>query len=655
MNLAAPAVNTFTNQGGTKMKAISKILSLILAATMALSAFSIAAFADPAIGTATMTVKLTDEAGNPLASNATLAPGDVFNVVLNLQTDYYVGSTSFVWHYDSTIFQPARDGVAFTAGTADGKGITSSNAITGPDYFFTFPGDNPTDHNDNGQWLYHATGMTLSGRVNCDPSKSGNALYYPPSWIGTRQGVVIGDRTYYLTDVLPYYYDVGYINFMVNCGLGSPSGGVLETLTPSQDIVQFQMMVREDAPETTSAHFWMNQDCLKTSTYPNGKIYINKLANSSVSSTLPSVGMDYNFVNTDYNFTIENGNTATSTVSFDLNGGTGTAPESVTGEVGTNVALPAGTGITKEGYTFAGWATTNDATQPLASFTFPETDTTLYAVYTVNSYDINYYVDGVLEHTDTYAYGAAITPLAEPTKTGYTFSGWSPAIPATMPAQDLNINGSFTPNTYYVNYYVDGELYSSVPYTYGSTIVPIAEPTKTGCDFSGWSEIPTTMPAEDVTVTGTFSDHTYYVYYLVDGELYESASYTYGATIVPLAEPAKTGYTFSGWSEIPATMPPNDVTVNGTFTANTYYIKYYVDGELFQTVSYYYNDAVTPLAEPTKTGYTFSGWSEIPATMPADDVNVTGTFTSTSIHLRSGRWLDDIVITQNYGTAIAAP
>ena len=38
-------------------------------------------------------------------------------------------------------------------------------------------------------------------------------------------------------------------------------------------------------------------------------------------------------------------------------------------------------------------------------------------------------------------------------------------------------------------------------------------------------------------------------------------------------------------------------------------------------------DAITPETEPTKEGYTFSGWSEIPATMPAHDVTVTGTFT----------------------------
>ncbi|NLB37300.1 MAG: hypothetical protein GX824_08425, partial [Clostridiales bacterium] len=334
------------------MRIMKKILSLVLAATMALSVFSIAAIADPAIGTATLKLKLTDSEGNPLASDATLAPGDVFNVVLNLETDYYVGSTHFVWHYDSTIFQPARDGLPFTAGTEDGKGVVSADAISGENAFFTLPEDDGTHMNENGQWLYHCTAKSIGGRVNCDPSiTGGNYFYYPKAWVGTREGVEIDGVTYYGNQVLPYYYDIGYIAYIVNAGTGSLSGNEVELLTPSQDLVQFQMMVREDAPETTSAHFWVNQDCEKTPTNVAGKIYVNKLASSSIASSITNMGMDYVYVDTDYNFTISSGSTQTSTVSFDLNGGTGTAPEAVTGEVGTDVSLPA-VGGEKTGYSF---------------------------------------------------------------------------------------------------------------------------------------------------------------------------------------------------------------------------------------------------------------------------------------------------------------
>ena len=90
---------------------------------------------------------------------------------------------------------------------------------------------------------------------------------------------------------------------------------------------------------------------------------------------------------------------------------------------------------------------------------------------------------------------------------------------------------------------------------YGATITPETEPTKEGYTFSGWSDIPATMPAKDLTITGTFSVNKYKLVYKVDGQEYKSYDVEYGATITPETEPTKEGYTFSGWSDIPATMP----------------------------------------------------------------------------------------------------
>ena len=69
------------------------------------------------------------------------------------------------------------------------------------------------------------------------------------------------------------------------------------------------------------------------------------------------------------------------------------------------------------------------------------------------------------------------------------------------------------------------------------------------------------MPAKDVTVTGTFSVNKYKLVYKVDGQEYKSYDVEYGATITPETEPTKEGYTFSGWSDIPATMPAKDLTI----------------------------------------------------------------------------------------------
>jgi hypothetical protein len=239
---------------------------------------------------------------------------------------------------------------------------------------------------------------------------------------------------------------------------------------------------------------------------------------------------------------------------------------------------------------------------------------------------LTYLVDGVKYKTYNVEEGSRIKPEAEPTKEGYTFSGWQD-LPETMPDHDVTVTGTFTINKYKLIYMVDGKEYKSYDVEYGSSITPEAEPTKDGCTFSGWSEIPQTMPAKDVTVTGKFVVNKYKLTYMVDGKEYKSFDVDYGTPITPEVEPTKEGYTFSGWSEIPQTMPAKDVTVTGTFSVNKYKLTYMVDDREYKSYDVEYGSSITPEAVPTKEGYTFSGWSDIPQTMPAHDVTVTGTFT----------------------------
>lgn len=58
-----------------------------------------------------------------------------------------------------------------------------------------------------------------------------------------------------------------------------------------------------------------------------------------------------------------------------------------------------------------------------------------------------------------------------------------------------------------------------------------------------------------------------------------------------------------------------------------YTLTYLVDGEIYRTLKYEEGESITPEAVPIKEGYSFSGWSEIPETMPAHDIMVTGAFT----------------------------
>ena len=118
------------------------------------------------------------------------------------------------------------------------------------------------------------------------------------------------------------------------------------------------------------------------------------------------------------------------------------------------------------------------------------------------------------------------------------------------------------------------------------------------------------------------------VIYVVDGEEYQRDSVAVTAAITAIDAPTREGYTFSGWSEIPATMPDNDVTVTGTFTINKYAVIYMVDGEEYRRDSVEYGATITLAENPTRDGYIFSGWSGYPETlvMPAGDVVVTGAF-----------------------------
>ena len=196
----------------------------------------------------------------------------------------------------------------------------------------------------------------------------------------------------------------------------------------------------------------------------------------------------------------------------------------------------------------------------------------------------------------------------------------------------LNIEEYNSDRYFYINYIVDGEPYVVDSVKQSHAIILKEIPIREGYTFSGWSEVPTTMPAENITVEGSFSVNSYIVTYIVDGETYATDSIAYGSEITLRDEPVKEGYTFSGWSEVPTTMPAENITVEGSFSVNSYIVTYIVDGETYATDSIAYGSEITLRDEPVKEGYTFSGWSEAPTTMPANDVVITGSFFTTSIN-----------------------
>lgn len=257
--------------------------------------------------------------------------------------------------------------------------------------------------------------------------------------------------------------------------------------------------------------------------------------------------------------------------------------------------------------------------------TMPANDVIVTGMFSINKYKLTYILEGMEYKTYEIEYGASITPEQMPTKEGYTFSGWS-TIPETMPAMDITVTGSFSQNSYKLTYLVDGKVYKTVNYDYEATITPEPVPTKEGYTFIGWSEIPEKMPAKDVMVTGNFTINKYKLVYQVDGKDYKTYDVEYGSTITAEKDPQKEGCTFSGWSWIPKKMPAEDVAITGTFTTSKYKLIYTIDGQEYKTYEIEYGEAIIPEETPTKNGYTFSGWSDIPENMPSWDVTIAGSF-----------------------------
>ncbi|MGM9634194.1 MAG: InlB B-repeat-containing protein [Alloprevotella sp.] len=264
------------------------------------------------------------------------------------------------------------------------------------------------------------------------------------------------------------------------------------------------------------------------------------------------------------------------------------------------------------------------------SKTIADASGTLTASQAVATYTLTYIVNGEVYTTQTYAYGATITPPATPELEGHTFNGWTD-LPETMPAADTQVSAAFTVNNYTLTYIVNGEVYTTQTYAYGATITPPATPELEGHTFNGWTDLPETMPAADTQVSAAFTVNNYTLTYIVNGEVYTTQTYAYGATITLPAAPKLTGHTFNGWTNLPETMPAADTQVSASFSVNTYTITYYLDGNVYTTQSYAYGATITPPEVTVGEGREFTGWQLLPETMPASNLTIYGYTRTTGI------------------------
>lgn len=177
--------------------------------------------------------------------------------------------------------------------------------------------------------------------------------------------------------------------------------------------------------------------------------------------------------------------------------------------------LPSGTLATRPdapaatpGCTFGGWNKADGTAWDYASDKVTD-NITLYAKWAANTYTITFDTAGGSEIAPiTQDYGTVITAPEAPTREGYTFIGWDKAIPTTMPAENMTVTAQWEINQYTITFdTAGGSEIAPITQDYGTAITAPANPTREGYTFIGWDrEIPTTMPAENMTVTAQWKD-----------------------------------------------------------------------------------------------------------------------------------------------------
>lgn len=182
-----------------------------------------------------------------------------------------------------------------------------------------------------------------------------------------------------------------------------------------------------------------------------------------------------------------------------------------------------------------------------------------------NKYSITYKADSNVYKKLDYIIGLSVKVIEKPTKTGYTCTGWTPAVPARMPAEDLTVDAVWQINEYTLTYKVEDTVYQSVKVKYNEKIDSIAAPVKSGYLFNGWAGLPETMPAKDTTVVAQWQRNNFVITFdTKGGTTISKMTVEFNSIIVAPKDPTKEGYIFDGWS--PA-IPTTGVTDDMTFTA----------------------------------------------------------------------------------------
>lgn len=217
---------------------------------------------------------------------------------------------------------------------------------------------------------------------------------------------------------------------------------------------------------------------------------------------------------------------------------------------GSDIALTAPEDPAKEGYIFAGWFDKN-GTNLYGYTNVPANDVEFTAKWLRNG-NVVYMVGEKTYEAYEVAEGQSVPVPEDPEKFAYIFDGWSPAIPAVMPAKDLTFTAQWKLDKDFVTLVIGGTVIA------GGVIAAIAGTAITGISIIGGIFAL-------LGITSGISK-TYTATYKVDGKVYKTYKLEAGDKITVPADPTKDGYTFAGWSpEIPDKMPKKNLTFEATW------------------------------------------------------------------------------------------
>ena len=349
--------------------------------------------------------------------------------------------------------------------------------------------------------------------------------------------------------------------------------------------------------------------------------------------------------------------TVTYTISYDLKDGSleegKTNPEEYTVE-SEDIVLNK---PTKESYTFAGWTGTelNGIVENVTIAKGSTGNREYIANWTTSDYTITYNLNGgtATGNPNTYTIESADINLNKPTKFGYTFTGWT-GTELTDKTEDVTIakgskgnreyTANWTPTVYTITYQgltqeEEIALNNPTEYTIETQAITLNNPQdRRDSDndlterFVGWRE--NVSVSTNITIPAELGNKIYEAVWVeVDPNVYTVTYNLNGGTVstenrttftkfdtFTLNNPSKRGYTFSGWTGSNGTTPETAVTVptgirenlsyEANWTEDRYTITYNLDGGTAENPrEYTVNSSDITLNRPTKTGYTFTGWT----------------------------------------------